>query len=175
MTSTGTVVVGADGSPAAATAIEYGLRDAARRGAPLRIVAAAQLPQYWAGGYSMPALPAPEEIIDDLRGAVREQLDEVLKAHPQLAAVPVTVEAVIGAPGRVLVEAAAGADELVLGHRGRGAVGSALLGSVGLQCVLHATCPVTIVRPAVVAELVPDTAGDTASATVNGAVIAAQA
>ncbi len=171
MASTGTVVVGADGSPAAATAIEYGLRDAARRGVPLRIVAAAQLPQYWAGGYSMPALPAPEEITDDLRGAVREQLDEVLKAHPQLAAVPVTVEAVIGAPGRVLVEAAAGADELVLGHRGRGALGSALLGSVGLQCVLHATCPVTVVRPAVAAEPVLDTASDT----VNGAVVAAQA
>jgi nucleotide-binding universal stress UspA family protein len=70
----------------------------------------------------------------------------VLSAHPELVGVPVTVEAVIGAPGRVLVEAAAGADELVLGHRGRGAVRSALLGSVGLHCALHASCPVTIVR-----------------------------
>ena len=38
------------------------------------------------------------------------------------------------------------ADLLVLGHRGRGAFRSAVLGSVGLHCVLHATCPVTIVR-----------------------------
>jgi nucleotide-binding universal stress UspA family protein len=48
----------------------------------------------------------------------------------------------------VLVEASEGADLLVLGHRGRGALRSALLGSVGLHCVLHATCPVTVVRPA---------------------------
>jgi nucleotide-binding universal stress UspA family protein len=40
-----------------------------------------------------------------------------------------------------------GADLLVLGHRGRGGFASAVLGSVGLHCVLHALCPVTIVRP----------------------------
>jgi nucleotide-binding universal stress UspA family protein len=38
------------------------------------------------------------------------------------------------------------ADLLVVGHRGRGGFGSAVLGSVGLQCVLHATVPVTVVR-----------------------------
>jgi nucleotide-binding universal stress UspA family protein len=157
MTSTDMIVVGADGSPAAATAVEYALRDAARRGARVRIVAAAPLPQAWAGGYAMPVLASPEEMTEDLRGAVLRQLDEVLNAHPELVAVPVTVEAVIGAPGPVLVEAAAGADELVLGHRGRGAVGSALLGSVGLHCVLHSRCPVTVVRPAVVAEQALDT------------------
>lgn len=54
----------------------------------------------------------------------------------------------MGSPGKVLVEQARRADALVLGHRGRGAFASVLLGSVGLHCVLHATCPVTIVRPA---------------------------
>jgi nucleotide-binding universal stress UspA family protein len=114
----------------------------------------------------MPVLPSPEEITEDLGGAVRRQLDEVLSAHPELVAVPVTVEAVIGAPGRVLVEAAAGADELVLGHRGRGALGSALLGSVGLHCVLYAPCPVTVVRPAMIAEPVLDNAVDAAAVQV---------
>jgi nucleotide-binding universal stress UspA family protein len=41
---------------------------------------------------------------------------------------------------------------LVLGHRGRGPVASAVLGSVGLHCILHATCPVTIVRPSEVGD-----------------------
>src|SRR6478672_9262942 len=128
MTSTGTVVAGADGSPAAATAVEYALRDAARRGARARIIAAARLPQAWTGGDAMPVLASPDEFTDDLRAAVRRQLDEVKIAHPELAAVPITVEAGIGAPGYVLVDAAAGADELVVGHRGRRAMGSALLG-----------------------------------------------
>jgi nucleotide-binding universal stress UspA family protein len=56
------------------------------------------------------------------------------------------VEPTAGHPAQVLLTAAQGADLLVLGHRGRGVVLSALLGSIGLQCVLHAPCPVTIVR-----------------------------
>ena len=45
------------------------------------------------------------------------------------------------------MDAADGAELLVIGHRGRGSVASVLLGSVGLYCVLHAQCPVTVVRP----------------------------
>ncbi len=157
MTPTGTVVVGADGSPASRTAIEFAFRDAARRGARLLVVAAARLPEYWADVYGMPVLPPPEEVTEEVRKNVRQELDQILHAHPELAAVPVTVQAEMGAPGRVLVDAAEGADVLVLGHRGRGAVRSALLGSVGLHCILHATCPVTIVRPTKIAEPVPTT------------------
>lgn len=51
------------------------------------------------------------------------------------------VEAATGAPGRMVVNVAQGADVLVLGHRGRGAVRSAQLGSVGLHRVLHAGRP----------------------------------
>jgi nucleotide-binding universal stress UspA family protein len=50
-----------------------------------------------------------------------------------------------GPVGRALVDSAAGADLLIIGHRGHGALSSAILGSVGLYCVLHATGPVTIV------------------------------
>jgi len=104
MTATGTVVVGADGSPAARTAIEYALQDAERRGARLRIVAAAPLPQYWADSYSMTAVPAPEEIKREMRTAARRQLEEVRRARPELAMVPVTIEAATGAPGPVLLD-----------------------------------------------------------------------
>ena len=157
MPPTGSVVVGTDGSDESRPAVEFALREAARRDALLRVVIVAALPDYWAGVYGMPAMPTPDEVAEDARGAARAQLDEIRRDHPELAAVPVDVEARTGAPGHVLVDAAAGADVLVVGHRGRGALGSALLGSVGLQCVLHATCPVTIVRPAAVAEPVPTT------------------
>jgi nucleotide-binding universal stress UspA family protein len=43
-------------------------------------------------------------------------------------------------------DAAAEADLLVIGNRGHGALVEALLGSVGQQCVHHATCPVVVIR-----------------------------
>ena len=55
---------------------------------------------------------------------------------------------------KALIDQSRDADLLVLGHRGRGGFKSAVLGSVGLHCVLHATCPVTIVRPEKVAATV---------------------
>jgi nucleotide-binding universal stress UspA family protein len=149
----GTVVVGADGSPGSRAAVEYALGDAARRGARLRVVAAAPLPEYWAMAYGMVAPPPACELVEAARDAAQELVDEVRAARPDLAPrVAVSVEAGAGSPGRVLLDAAEGADLLVIGHRGRGAVGSAVLGSVGLHCVLHASCPVTVVRPARVAE-----------------------
>ena len=147
MKPTGTVVVGVDGSPESSAAIEFAMREALRRNAWLRVVAAAQLPEYWTVAYGTVALPAPEDVIDDAKKAARQTVDDVVRAHPELAAVEFTVEAIAGPPGPVLVDASDGADLLVLGHRGRGALRSVLLGSVGLHCVLHATCPVTVVRP----------------------------
>ena len=76
------------------------------------------------------------------------------RAAPVLVgmAVPVELHEVEGRPGPVLIAQSRDADLLVVGHRGRGGVSSAVLGSVGLQCALHAECPVTVVRPAVQAQ-----------------------
>ena len=152
MNPSGTIVVGVDGSPESGAAIEFAMREAMRSGAWLRVVAAAQLAEYWTIAYGTVDLPSPEEVIADTKRLARQTLDEVVNDHPELAAVEFTVEAIAGSPGPVLVDASQGADLLVLGHRGRGAVRSALLGSVGLHCVLHATCPTTIVRATAVAE-----------------------
>jgi nucleotide-binding universal stress UspA family protein len=127
MQTNGTIVVGANRTPASRAALEYALLDAGRRNARLRVV-------------------SPEASEADRRGIVKSEVD--VADNAQMAAVPITVDAGAGAPGRVLVEAADGADLLLLGHRGRGAVRSALLGSVGLHCVLHAPCPVTVVGSA---------------------------
>jgi nucleotide-binding universal stress UspA family protein len=76
------------------------------------------------------------------------KVDSVVREYGSaLANVPVEVRAVGGSPGRVLVDQSDGADLLVVGHRGRGGFRSSMLGSVGLQCVLHASVPVTVVRP----------------------------
>lgn len=46
----------------------------------------------------------------------------------------------------MLLDAAQGAELLVVGSRGHHAVSGLLLGSVGLHCATHAPCPVLIVR-----------------------------
>jgi nucleotide-binding universal stress UspA family protein len=156
MNPTGTVVVGVDGSLEARAALEFAMQEAARRQARLRVVvAAAAMPEYWPIAYGIGDLPDPEEVIAETDRAARQTVDEVVSAHPEFTEVRFDIKAVAGAPGPVLVAASAGADLLVLGHRGRGALRSTLLGSVGLHCVLHASCPVTIVRPTVVAEPTP--------------------
>ena len=142
-----TVVVGIDGSPESHVALRYALDDARRRGARVRAVTAYLSPEYWAASYGMYALPTIEEVVEDNVVVAREALRAVVAEEPALADVPVDVVALPGAPAKVLIEQSQGAELLVVGHRGRGGFTSAVLGSVGLHCVLHATCPVTVVRP----------------------------
>jgi nucleotide-binding universal stress UspA family protein len=142
-----TVVVGVDGSPESHEALRFALEDAHRRGGRVKVVTAYLSPEYWAASYGVAALPTIEEVVEDHVTVARDALKAVVEERPLLGRVPVDVVALPGAPARVLVEEAQNAALLVVGHRGRGGFKSAVLGSVGLHTVLHATCPVTVVRP----------------------------
>jgi nucleotide-binding universal stress UspA family protein len=63
---------------------------------------------------------------------------------------PVKVSSVVreGNAAQVLLDAANGAELLVVGSRGHGGFAEALLGSVSHACVHHARCPVVIIRAA---------------------------
>ena len=134
------VVVGIDGSDGSRAALEFAMAEAARRGAAVRAVWA--IPET---GYGMsPALVG--ELGADLEKIGRQMVDDVVDGRDgALTDVPVEVWAVPGPAAAVLVDQAAEADLLVVGHRGRGGLRSAVLGSVGMQCVLHAPGPVTVV------------------------------
>jgi nucleotide-binding universal stress UspA family protein len=148
----GLIVVGVDGSAPARTALDFAVEEAARRSARLAVVTAVQPPEeYWPAGSSVIYVPPSHAKLEELveaaeratRGSVTEAVDD---AGSAAEAVPVEVRTVQGNPAKVLIDQAAGADLLVVGHRGRGAFASACLGSVSLRCVLHATCPVVVVR-----------------------------
>ncbi|MCE3553138.1 CBS domain-containing protein [Pseudonocardia sp. RS11V-5] len=145
----GRIVVGDDGSPGAAVALRFALREAARRGTPVEVVSAFTVPAPWPEVYGVPQVPTSRglarEIEHELRVRAAEATEE-LRAEYRGVPPEVAVRAVPGEPGQVLSGAAAGADLLVVGSRGRGAGASLLLGSVGLHCVLHAPCTVTVVR-----------------------------
>lgn len=143
------VVVGVDGSPGSRAALEYAMAEAVRREVPLRVVSAVILPDFWAYSYgSLVPPPANEEILGAVLKETQAFVDDVLAAHLPAEVPPISVEVRGGHPGELLVAASDGAELLVVGHRGRSVVRSVLLGSVGMHCVLHARCPVTVVRPA---------------------------
>ncbi|WP_028927966.1 universal stress protein [Pseudonocardia acaciae] len=146
MSNNGTVVVGVDGSEGSLAALKVAAEEARRRSALLRVVTAYELPSYWA----LPAGPAigvtPEEIAQNAHEQTQAEVDQLLAGDPTAPKVDVFVTA--GPAAKVLVDAAEDADLLVVGHRGRGGFSSMLLGSVGLACVLHAPCTVTVVREA---------------------------
>ena len=148
----GMIVVGVDGSAEAARALESAAAEAARRGVRLRVVSVFSMPDYWMVpiGFAPPQVTVPpvEVLRSGAQEAAQRAVDELSAARPDLVGqIDIEAVGVCGHPSDDLVALSRGADLLVLGHRGRGAMASAILGSVGLSCVLRAECPVTIVRP----------------------------
>ncbi|MGY1823802.1 universal stress protein [Geodermatophilus sp. SYSU D00079] len=138
------VVVGVDGSTGARAALRFALEDAARRGVPVEAVAAYRPPEVWMDFYAMDereADRAREVAVERAEAFLAEVLREVPQPVPE-----VRVRAVMGAAAEVLIRESAGADLLVVGSRGHGGFSSMLLGSVSMQCALHAECPVTVVH-----------------------------
>jgi nucleotide-binding universal stress UspA family protein len=139
------VVVGIDGSEQGDAALRYALREVARRDGRLRVVSAWERPELTISEFY--GLPMHDE--DKIQAAheqsTRERVEQMMAAEPGTASIPFEVRAQVGRPADVIVEAARDADLLIVGHRGRGGLRSAALGSVSLGCVLHAPCPVLIV------------------------------
>lgn len=141
MGSSGTdphVVVGVDGSQPSITALRWAARQAELTGATLHAVTAWEYPPTYSWSVA---------ISDDIAAATGTMLSEaVLQALGPQPPVQVRESVLPGHPARVLLDAAAEADLLVVGSRGRGGVAGALLGSVSQYCAQHARCPVVIVR-----------------------------
>ena len=141
------VVVGLDGSDAARAALAAAVEEGARTAAVVEVVASYVLADRWTDLYSV-LIPTADRVRAEVRGAAEVVVREVLAERPAGDPVPdVRLEVVEGAAQDVLVDAAAGADLLVVGSRGRGPVRGILLGSVALHCAMHAPCPVMVVHP----------------------------
>ena len=145
MGSAEVIVVGVDGSPQSRDALEYAASEAARRDAVLRVVSVFESAGRFGARYGVPIPVSDQEIAKKVEAETRVLVNEVLGSQPKQLPVQVVVRA--GAAGWVLTHESSAADLLIVGHRGRGEVASALLGSVGLYCVLYAQCSVTVVRP----------------------------
>jgi nucleotide-binding universal stress UspA family protein len=134
------IVVGVDGSPSSKAALRWAIRQAELTGGSVDAVTAWRYP----ATYGM--APVSEQVIDlegNAKGILTEALAEVSTLAPRVIVRPRVTE---GHAADVLLRAAREADLLVVGSRGHGGFTSALLGSVSLYCVIHARCPVLVLR-----------------------------
>lgn len=142
----GRIVVGVDGSEPSSAALDWALAEARLRGAELEVVCAFRLPAGWLGMGEAMGASLPVDITErDVERYAEETMERML-GERDTTGVEVTRSSAPGHAAPALIDAAEGADLLVVGTRGHGDVGSLLLGSVGMHCVHHASCPVVVVR-----------------------------
>ena len=139
-----TVVVGLDGSGGSIRALHWAAAAAQRMDATLQPVFAWEYPAL--ALLPFPAgLPVPPQEAMQADAEVRAQ--GLVESAGALDGLDTVAEPLVlqGTPGRVLCDAAASADLLVIGSRGLGSVKGVLLGSVSAHCANAAPCPVVIV------------------------------
>lgn len=137
------IVVGVDGSPSSKMALVWALRQAELTGVSIEAVIAWHLPVIVGGTF------APLGTLDgpDFGDIAAKSLSEAISQTVD-AASPVKISSTVmeGNPAQVLLEAAKGAELLVVGSRGHGGFAGALLGSVSQHCAHYAPCPLVIIR-----------------------------
>ncbi|MCW2582525.1 MAG: hypothetical protein JWQ53_1315 [Klenkia sp.] len=141
------VLVGVDGSSGSRAAVRWALHWAARHGAEVQAVAGypTVASMGWLTVGEVIDLGTLDAVHDDTWSKARAVIDQVREEDATVLGVPVVVHVEPGNPVELLVRRSARADLLVVGTRGRGAVASAVMGSVALHCVSSAGCPVVVV------------------------------
>ncbi|GAA2898471.1 universal stress protein [Actinoplanes cyaneus] len=134
------VVAGVDGSEAAGLVLGFAFEQAAVRGVAVRAV----------HGWSPPdgrdlLCDTNLRAVGEERGRLEAMVGCWRRRYP---GVPVSAEVVVGSPGEVLAQAAAGAQLVVAGARSRGALRAVLRPSVGRHLLHRARCTVALVTRA---------------------------
>src|SRR6478609_9339753 len=141
----GAVVVAVDGSAADAPVVDWAADEAARLGAPLRLVTVVD-PQVQLSPYETLVSGAPSlaQHLDEGAHRILERAAERARARrDDVRDVATTVP--WGPPAAALVRLSENAARLVVGAPARGRLERILLGSVALPAVAHAHCPVAVV------------------------------
>jgi nucleotide-binding universal stress UspA family protein len=142
------IVVGTDGSAQAERAVEWAAREAVLRGAPLRIVSAAEMPPRM----SAPPATGFETVATHLIGERDRALATAASAAAAMAPdLLIDTDPVDGPPAQAVTGSGSGALLLVVGSDGSGAFAAMALGSVSRYVAVHASCPVVVVREEITA------------------------
>jgi nucleotide-binding universal stress UspA family protein len=136
------VVVGVDGSAESVAALRWACREAGLRGAEVRAVLALEAACHQVASYAVPAPRSSGGSWGAARDVLRSSVGETAAACPGIT---VRTEIAEGLAARVLLDHAAGADMLVLGHASADQDPYRAAGPVIRACLRAAPCPVVII------------------------------
>ena len=141
------VVAGVNDSAPARAALRWAIGWAGHTGARVVAIAAWEpLIPVVAGpeiGAEVAAASGPTD--EQLQDQAGQWLDDAIAALPGGAEQVLDREVVRGDAATVLLDAARGAELLVVGNTRRGALAGALANSVAQRCVHHARCPLVLI------------------------------
>lgn len=151
------IVLAVDGSAASDRAIELVATTAWPAGTTIRILHVAE--PHVLGYLGMPGVVVSAETVAGIVSSDRERRQTFLAGVAAKVLGPgrtVETDVIEGRVPSAIVDAARelAADLIILGSHGRGALGSALLGSVAAEVVEYATTPVLVVRGPAISRLV---------------------
>jgi nucleotide-binding universal stress UspA family protein len=138
------IIAGIDGSARSHKALEWAVREAGIRNAPLSVLTVQQA----AVGFSgiTIAYPGDDELTELAHKTALAEVEEVLdQVTDDSRPTSVAVQVVFGVPAEELLKAAADADMIVVGSRGGGGFKKLLLGSVSSYAVHHGHCPIVVI------------------------------
>jgi len=139
------IVVGVDGSPHSQRALEWAIKEAGLRNAPLTVLAVHQVAgNHWTGNPEIYAADAPET--EKMRQAAQDTVQKAVDASGAPGPSSVTVRAVSGIAAQELISASNDADLVVVGSRGGGGFARLMLGSVSTQVAAHSASPVVVIH-----------------------------
>ena len=140
------IVVGIDGSPNSEAALRWAVAEASRRGLRIHLFCAGirSLP----GGHGMhyDSQLAADVIREAREGADKHLAAAAVRALELSPGLSITIESAVDGAAGGLVELSGRADTVVVGRSGHGPLVGAALGSVALQVLTHADCPVVVVH-----------------------------
>lgn len=134
------IVVGVDGSASSLAALQKAADLAAALDTLLQIITCWSVPQFYAEDIDLDS----DAFKRDAQTRQNDAVTKILEDHQPRCEYQTILRRGRTAPE--LIHASTNAQMLVLGTRGHGEFVQLLLGSVSLECITHAQCPVTIVR-----------------------------
>jgi nucleotide-binding universal stress UspA family protein len=135
------VAVFVNGSEEAAASLEFGVHEAAIRGAILRLVAAWDVPSSILGGGV-----AGQSVYDEFREPAEELLREaVARAAKMEPSVQIETRVVKGQPGPVFLEESRDATLIVAARKRHAGIKELVLGSVSKHIISNSERPVVVV------------------------------